>query len=63
MDYLKILRAEEQLQYIKDMRPLLRKRALFSDTTEDYVTPPQPRKYDMVRIRFRAGLDNIDRVY
>lgn len=63
MDYLKILRAEEQLQYIKDMRPLLRKRALFSDTTEDYVTPSQPRKYDMVRIRFRAGVDNIDRVY
>lgn len=63
MDYRKILRAEEQLQYITDMRPLLRKRALFSDTTEDYVTPSQPRKYDMVQIRFRAGVDNIDRVY
>lgn len=63
MDYRKLLRAEEQLQYITDMRPLLRKRALFSDTTEDYVTPSQPRKYDMIKIRFRAGVDNIDRVY
>lgn len=63
MDYQKLLRAEGQLQYITDMRPLLKKRALFSDTTEEFVTPSQPRKYDHVRIRFRAGLDNIDRVY
>ncbi len=63
MDYQKILRAEGQLQYITDMRPLLKKRALFSDTTSDYVIPSQPRKYDQIRIRFRAGIDNIDRVY
>ena len=54
--------AEGQQLYITKMRPLLRKGALFSDTTADYVTPCQPRSYDILKIRFRAAVDNIDRV-
>lgn len=63
MDFNSIIRAEIQQQYITNMRPLLKKRALFSDTTADYVTPCEPRKYDLITVRFRAGRDNIDRVY
>ncbi len=63
MDFERILRAEGQQQYITKMRPLLKKRALFSDTTGDYVIPPQPRSYDQIRIRMRTGVDNVDRVY
>ncbi|MGN1160356.1 MAG: glycoside hydrolase family 13 protein [Lachnospiraceae bacterium] len=63
MDFERIMRAEEQQQYITRMRPLLKKRALFSDTTGDYVIPPEPRSYDQIKIRFRSGVDNIDRVY
>ncbi len=63
MDFERIMKAEEQQQYITRMRPLLKKRALFSDTTEDFVTPSQPRSYDEIKIRFRAGINNIDRVY
>jgi len=63
MDFERIMRAEEQQQYITRMRPLLKKRALFSDTTGDYVIPPEPRSYDQIRIRFRSGVDNIDMVY
>ena len=63
MDFERIMRAEEQQQYITKMRPLLKKRALFSDTTGDYVIPPEPRSYDQIKIRFRSGVDNIDMVY
>lgn len=45
------------------MRPVLNKKALFSDTTEDYVTPAEPSPYDLVTIRFRAAKNNIDRVF
>lgn len=30
-------------QYIMQMRPILRKRALFSDGTEDYRSPAEPK--------------------
>ena len=63
MDFERILKAEEQQQYITKMRPLLKKRAIFSDTTQDYVTPAQPRSYDLIKIRIRTGVDNVDRVY
>ena len=38
-----LMRKTEQNQlYISSMRPVLNKRALFSDTTEEYVTPSEP---------------------
>ncbi len=49
--------------YIASMRPILRKHALFSDTTENYISPAQPAGYDRVTIRFRTSINNVDRVY
>jgi len=49
--------------YIAAMRPVFNKRALYSDTTENYIFPAEPAPYDEIRIRFRAGRNNIDRVF
>lgn len=49
--------------YIQKMRPLLNRRALFSDTTAEYVSPAEPATGEKITIRFRAGRDNLDRVY
>ncbi len=56
-------RLELEKLYIQKMRPLLNRRALFSDTTEEYVTPAEPGFGEEITIRFRAGRDNLDSVY
>lgn len=55
--------AETTQQYIAGMRPVFNRKALFSDTTEDYVSPCEPPSYAEVTIRFRSGKNNIDKVY
>lgn len=49
--------------YILGMRPVFRPSALFSDETENYVTPAQPEVGETVTIRFRTKRDNVDAVY
>lgn len=49
-------------QYIFNMRPVFNRRALFSDTSEEYLSPAEPEPYDEVKIRFRTAKNNIDRV-
>lgn len=49
--------------YIQEMRPVLNRRALFSDTTEEYVIPAQPQIGQKITIRFRSARDNLDSVY
>ena len=51
------------MKYIIFMRPVFNTRALFSDETENYVTPMEPKPGDRVKIRFRTGRDNVDTVY
>ncbi len=58
-----LYQVERNLKYISSMRPVLNKAALFSDMTGDYVIPPEPVPYSVVKIRFRAGKNNIDYVY
>ncbi len=41
----------------------LDKRALYSDETENYRKPAEPRTGDTVKIRFRTGKDNVDAVF
>ena len=41
-------------RYMMQMRPVLSKKALFSDGTKDYRSPAEPRENDKVTIRFRA---------
>ncbi len=57
-----INRTERERQYISEMRPIIKLKALFSDTTQDYVTPCEPNPYSEVTIRFRSAINNIDRV-
>lgn len=53
----------QTLKYIIWMRPVFKMDALFSDETEDYVSPMEPSAGDLVTIRFRTARDNVDRVY
>ena len=63
MDFERFLRAQKQQEYIASMRPILKKKALFTDTTENYVKPSEPAAYERVTIRFRTAKDNVDRVF
>lgn len=63
MDINQLLKLEKDRQYISEMRPVFNRKALFSDTTEDYVSPSEPNPYSKIVIRFRAALNNIDRVF
>ena len=49
--------------YINSMRPVIRKKALFSDMTEDYVAPAEPNPYSEVKIKFRTAVNNVDLVF
>lgn len=50
-------------QYMMQMRPVLKKNALFSDGTRDYRLPAEPEPGEEVRIRFRTAKDNVDAVF
>ncbi|MGN1147092.1 MAG: alpha-glycosidase [Lachnospiraceae bacterium] len=56
-------KVEQSQLYISSMRPVFNKRALFSDTTEEYVTPSEPNPYEEITIRFRTAKNNVDRVF
>ena len=63
MELDRFLKMQQQQEYVVNMRPVFRKKALFSDTTGNYVIPPEPAPYDEITIRFRSARGNIDRVY
>ncbi len=63
MDNDRYWQAEQNNRYIESMRPVFRRDALFSDTTEDYVFPVEPEAGSQVTIRFRTYKNNIDRVF
>lgn len=53
----------KKMQYILNMRAVLNKDALFSDSTEFYRSPSEPKPGDVVVIRFRTQRNNVDAVY
>lgn len=63
MDINQFQRAEKNQQYIAGMRPVFNRKALFSDTTEDYLSPAEPSAYGQVTVRFRTGKNNVDKVF
>ena len=63
MNWDKTMLLNEKQLYILGMRPVFIASALFSDETENFVTPMEPEPGDTVTIRFRAKRDNIDAVY
>lgn len=61
---------EKDIDYVKKteayalkMRPVFKPSALFSDETANYVTPMEPQPGDRVKISFRTGKNNVDRVF
>lgn len=62
MEFSQYTLLEKQLHYMGSMRPLLDKKALFSDTTSDYLTPVEPGIGETVTVRFRTGRNNVDMV-
>lgn len=58
-----IRRTEYNQQYISSMRPVFNRRALFTDTTGEYISPAEPEPYSLVTIRFRTARNNVDRVF
>lgn len=48
------------VNYINSVKPIIKKKALFSDTSENFVIPCEPTAYDRVTIRFRTGKNNVD---
>jgi len=48
--------------YIMNMHPVFNRRALFSDTSADYISPAEPEAYDQVTVRFRTAKNNVDLV-
>ena len=49
--------------YISMMRPVFRKRAVYSDETKYFRSPFEPRPGDDVTIRIRTSRNNVDAVY
>lgn len=60
MKQFSIYELNQRQQYMMQMRPLLRKHALFSDGTKDYRNPPEPKENEKVTITFRTARDNVD---
>lgn len=63
MDWDRLELLSNMQYYILGMRPLFRAEALFSDETENYVTPAEPEPGDTVKIRFRTKKNDADAVY
>lgn len=55
--------AQQNAMYVNEMRPTINKKAIYSDTTENYLIPAEPNPYSQLRIRIRTERKNIDRVY
>lgn len=63
MDYNRFEQAENNFGGMDGKERKLSKRGLFSDTTKDYLIPPEPAAYSEVKVRFRSLKNNIDRVF
>lgn len=62
LDIEKIRKLEKDRNYIENMRPVFNRRALFADTTGEYVIPAEPEPNSIVTIKFRTAKNNVDRV-
>ena len=55
-------KTEQNLWYINTMRPIFIKKALYSDTTGNYINPPEPVAFGEVTVSFRTARENVDEV-
>ncbi|MDD5944935.1 MAG: glycoside hydrolase family 13 protein [Clostridia bacterium] len=56
-------KAEDILFGNKIMNGIINSDAVFSDETENFLSPFEPSEFDMVRLRIRIGADEADRVF
>lgn len=54
---------KKKMQYLMNMRAVLNKEAFFSDGTEYYRSPAEPKAGEKVTIRFRTQRNNVDSVF
>ncbi len=47
---------------LSSLKPVLNRKALFCDYSEDYIIPLEPNPYSVVRLRFRTAKNNVDYV-
>ena len=52
----------KRLEYISIMGPILNKKALYTDTSENYCRPQNISPGELLTIRFRTLRDNVDGV-
>ena len=60
MDFEKNNDSIRKSKFITGYRPVLNRRAIFSDYSEDYIIPLEPNAYGNVTIRLRSIKNNID---
>ena len=63
MDYKMFNNYELSRIYINEMKPTFNKKAVFSDTTENYLSPAEPNPYSYVEIKIRVAANNVDKIY
>ena len=63
MDSLNYQEVLEKSSYIANLKPVLNTRALYSDYSEEYIIPLEPKSYSTVTIKLRALKDNLDYAY
>ncbi len=49
--------------YLTSIRPVFIQRALFSDTTENFISPAEPEAFSSVTIKLRAARNNLDECF
>ena len=54
MDINRIMKTEQNMIYISEMRPVFNRAALFSDTTENYISPADANPYSEEQVLFRS---------
>ena len=62
MNYENLKNMQKIQEYVTNMRPAFNKRAVFSDETESYRMPFEPKAGDTVKIRIRTKRGNVDMV-
>ena len=62
MNYENLKNMQKIQEYVTNMRPAFNKRAVFSDETESYRMPFEPKTGETVKIRIRTKRGNVDMV-
>ncbi len=63
MDHTLLSKVEKNSMYIFEMRPPFNKKAVFSDTTENYLSPAEPNPYSAASVKIRVEKNNVDKIY